>query len=245
MEGGNSPSDAVSAGRRFAARFTNPPRTFWIILSITLLFAAVGISVGGILCFSHSSAQAGPQLSRITLHGEQDVPRNQTATVDVSRSTVTYYITSRSNRSAIVLYDSQHGYVCYRPAEQHACYLRTMDPEDRETAQVMLSATEQRGDKLLLRNNQTKYYREFLGIVAGKQVDPNGLGEAIQALCEQTSIFWVQRADGKLHLLLQKRKATLVEDLNKSRAVLHKSEWAAKAGTGDLCFKIRPLFSHC
>lgn len=101
------------------------------------------------------------------------------------------------------------------------------------------------GDKLLLRNNQTKYYREFLGIVAGKQVDPNGLGEAIQALCEQTSIFWVQRADGKLHLLLQKRKATLVEDLNKSRAVLHKSEWAAKAGTGDLCFKIRPLFSHC
>ncbi|XP_042684031.1 BRICHOS domain-containing protein 5 isoform X2 [Centrocercus urophasianus] len=236
MEGGNSPSDAVSAGRRFAARFTNPPRTFWIILSITLLFAAVGISVGGILCFSHSSAQAGPQLSRITLHGEQDVPRNQTATVDVSRSTVTYYITSRSNRSAIVLYDSQHGYVCYRPAEQHACYLRTMDPEDRETAQ---------GDKLLLRNNQTKYYREFLGIVAGKQVDPNGLGEAIQALCEQTSIFWVQRADGKLHLLLQKRKATLVEDLNKSRAVLHKSEWAAKAGTGDLCFKIRPLFSHC
>lgn len=36
------------------------------------------------------------------------MPRNQTATVDVSRSTVTYYITSRSNRSAIVLYDSQH-----------------------------------------------------------------------------------------------------------------------------------------
>lgn len=36
------------------------------------------------------------------------MPRNQTATVDVSRSTVTYYITSWSNRSAIVLYDSQH-----------------------------------------------------------------------------------------------------------------------------------------
>ncbi|XP_010717819.1 BRICHOS domain-containing protein 5 [Meleagris gallopavo] len=196
MEGGNSPSDAVSAGRRLAARFTNPPRTFWIILSIALLFAAVGISIGGILGFSHGSAQAGPQLSRITLHGEQDVPRNQTATVDVSRSTVTYYITSQSNRSAIVLYDSQHGYVCYRLAEQHACYLRTMDPEDRETAQVMLSAAEQRGDTLLLRNNQTKYYREFLGIVAGEQVDPNGLGEAIQALCEQKYIFWVQRADG-------------------------------------------------
>ncbi|XP_021266755.1 BRICHOS domain-containing protein 5 isoform X2 [Numida meleagris] len=196
MEGGNSPSDTSSAGRRLAAQFTNPSRTFWIILSIALFFAAVGISVGGILGFSHSSAQAGPQLGRLTLHGEQDAPRNQTATVDVSRSTVTYYITSRSNRSAVVLYDSQHGYVCYRPVEQHACYLRTMDPEDRETAQVMLSAAEQRGDASLLRNNQTKYYREFLGIVAGEQVDPKGVGEAIQALCEQTPIFWVRRADG-------------------------------------------------
>lgn len=196
MEGGNGPSDAISAGRRLAARFTNPPRTFWVILSIALLFAAVGISTGVILGFSHSSAQAGPQLGRITLHGEQDAPRNQTATVDVSRSTVTYYITSRSNHSAIVLYDSQHGYVCYRPVEQRACYLRTMDPEDRETTQMMLSAAEQRGDTLLLQNNQTKYYREFLGIVAGEQADPKGLGEAIQALCEQTSIFWVRRADG-------------------------------------------------
>jgi len=49
--------------------------------------------------------------------------------------------------------------------------------------------------------------------VAGEQADPKGLGEAIQALCEQTSIFWVQRADGKLHLPLQKREAHLVKDL--------------------------------
>lgn len=48
-------------------------------------------------------------------------------------------------------------------------------------------------------NNQTKYYREFLGILAGQQVDPSGLGEAVQALCEQTPIFWVRRAGGKLH----------------------------------------------
>lgn len=46
-----------SQGRRLAARFTNPPRTFWVILSIALLFAAVGISTGVILGFSHSSAQ--------------------------------------------------------------------------------------------------------------------------------------------------------------------------------------------
>lgn len=55
------------------------------------------------------------------------------------------------------------------------------------------------GELLLQQNNQTKYYREFLGILAGQQVDPSGLGEAVQALCEQTPIFWVRRAGGKLH----------------------------------------------
>ncbi|XP_035195971.1 BRICHOS domain-containing protein 5 isoform X2 [Oxyura jamaicensis] len=176
---------AARAPRRLAAQFPGPPRTFWIILSVALFFAVVGISIGGILGFSPSPAQ-----------GEQDSPRNQTALVDASRSTVTYYVTSRSNRSAVVLYDSHKGYVCYRPAEQRACYLRRMDPGDRESTRVMLSASELRGDPLLQQNNQTKYYREFLGILAGEQVDPSGLGEAIQALCEQTPIFWVRRAQG-------------------------------------------------
>lgn len=52
-------------------------------------------------------------------------------------------------------------------------------------------------EELLHHNNQTKFYREFLGIVAGEQVEPRGLGEAVQALCEHTSIFWVQRGQGK------------------------------------------------
>uniref|UniRef100_U3IDH3 BRICHOS domain containing 5 n=1 Tax=Anas platyrhynchos platyrhynchos TaxID=8840 RepID=U3IDH3_ANAPP len=141
-------------------------------------------------------AQAGSQAVRVMLQGEQDPPRNQTALVDASRSTVTYYITSRSNRSAVVLYDSQNGYVCYRPAEQHACYLRRMEPGDRERN---YRDSFPQGELLLQQNNQTKYYREFLGILAGQQVDPSGLGEAVQALCEQTPIFWVRRAGGKLH----------------------------------------------
>lgn len=175
-------------------------------------------------------AQAGWQAVRVMLQGEQDPPRNQTALVDASRSTVTYYVTSRSNRSAVVLYDSQNvsvpeqgksnlpllpvplcpqyhaapggtlgmsshslpgmlpvlseaqprrllhrgetrqgqggmptaglsreraacsnrarfssqGYVCYRPAEQHACYLRRMEPGDRESTRVTLSTAELR-----------------------------------------------------------------------------------------------------
>nr|XP_047920913.1 BRICHOS domain-containing protein 5 isoform X3 [Anser cygnoides] len=195
MEGGNSTSSAVPADRRLAAQFPSPSRTFWIILSVALFFAVVGISTGGILGFSPSSAQAGSQAVRLPLQGEQDSPRNQTALVDASRSTVTYYVTSRSNRSAVVLYDSQNGYVCYRPAEQRACYLRRMEPGDRESTRAMLSTSELRDEPLLQRNNQTKYYREFLGVLAGEPVDPSGLGEAVQALCEQTPIFWVRRAE--------------------------------------------------
>lgn len=52
-------------------------------------------------------------------------------------------------------------------------------------------------EQLLQHNNQTRFYREFLGIVAGEQVEPRGLGEAVQSLCEHTSIFWVRRGHGK------------------------------------------------
>ncbi|NWS23044.1 BRID5 protein, partial [Pachyramphus minor] len=141
-------------------------------------------------------AQAGSQLVPLTLQGQQDPLRNQTALVDKSRSTVTYYVTSQSNLSAVVLYDSRNGYVCYKPVEQSTCYLRRMDPWDLQTLQAALNVSEQRAEQLLHHNNHTKYYREFLGIVAGEQVEPKGLGEAVQSLCEHTSIFWVRRGQG-------------------------------------------------
>ncbi|NXS54164.1 BRID5 protein, partial [Brachypteracias leptosomus] len=141
-------------------------------------------------------AQAGSHLVRLTHQGQQDPLRNQTALVDKSRSTVTYYITSQSNHTAVVLYDSRNGYVCYKPMEQHACYLRRMDTWDLQTLQTSLNTSEQRADQLLRQDNQTKYYQEFLGILAGEEVDPKSLGEAVQTLCEQTSIFWVRRGGG-------------------------------------------------
>ncbi|NXD87592.1 BRID5 protein, partial [Halcyon senegalensis] len=164
--------------------------------SIAFLFAVVGISIIGVLSFSPSSAQAGPQLVRLTLQGPQDLLRNQTASVDKSRGTVTYYVTSQSNHTAVVLYDSRNGYVCYKPEEQHECYLRRMDTWDLQALQTSLNVSEQRADQLLRHNNQTEYYREFLGIVAGEEVDPRSLGEAVQSLCEQTSIFWARRGVG-------------------------------------------------
>ncbi|NXX56909.1 BRID5 protein, partial [Scopus umbretta] len=165
-------------------------------LSVALFFAVVGIAIGGVLGFSRSSAQAGSQLVRLTLQGQQDPLRNQTALVDESRSTVTYYVTSQSNHTAVVLYDSRNGYVCYKPVERRACYLRRMDAWDLQTLRTPLNTSEQRVDQLLRQNNQTKYYREFLGIQAGEQADPKSLGEAVQTLCEQTSIFWVRRGQG-------------------------------------------------
>ncbi|XP_068002560.1 BRICHOS domain-containing protein 5-like [Melanerpes formicivorus] len=195
MEGGSSTSNA-SADRRAAAHLTAPSRTFWIILSAALFFAVVGISVLGILSFSPSSGQAGSQLIRLTLQEQQAPLRNQTALVDKARSTVTYYITSQSNRSTVVLYDSRNGYVCYKPVEQHTCYLRRMDSWDLQTLQTSLIMSEQTAHQLLPESNKTEYYREFLGILAGDKVDPKRLGEAVQTLCEQTSIFWVRRGEG-------------------------------------------------
>ncbi|KAL9836066.1 BRICHOS domain-containing protein 5, partial [Geothlypis trichas] len=183
-----------SQDRRATAHFPAPSRTFWIILSVALLFfAVVGVSVVGVLSFSPSSAQAGSQLLRVTLQGQQDPLRNQTAVVDKARSTVTYYITSQSNLSAVVLFDSRNGYVCYKPLEQRACYLRRMEPWD---LQMALNTSEHSAEQLLQPNNQTKFYREFLGIVAGEQLEPGALGEAVQSLCEHSSIFWVRRGHG-------------------------------------------------
>ncbi|NWS77799.1 BRID5 protein, partial [Crotophaga sulcirostris] len=141
-------------------------------------------------------AQAGSQLIRLTVQGQQEPPRNQTALLDTARNTITYYVTSQSNHSAVVLYDSRNGYVCYKPTEQRACYLRRMDAWDLQTLQAPLNASEHRVDQLLPQNNQTKYYREFLGILVGDEVDPKSLGEAVQALCERTAIFWVRRGEG-------------------------------------------------
>uniref|UniRef100_A0A8C5IL16 BRICHOS domain-containing protein n=1 Tax=Junco hyemalis TaxID=40217 RepID=A0A8C5IL16_JUNHY len=73
-------------------------------------------------------------LLEFPLNSQTCSPQNQTAVVDKARSTVTYYITSRSNLSAVVLYDSRNGYVCYKPLEQRACYLRRMEPWDLQMA---------------------------------------------------------------------------------------------------------------
>lgn len=48
-----------------------------------------------------------------------------------------------------------------------------------------------------LSGNETQRQTEFLGVLAASQVDVSTLEEPLQALCQDRSIHWTKRADGK------------------------------------------------
>ena len=93
---------------------------------------------------------------------------NQTTLVDVAQNMATIVVTPfQSNHSWAVLFDGQNvsglgrerewrcqgwprltylprhpqGYICYRPAEHQACYLRLMEAQDWETLQLLLNTS--------------------------------------------------------------------------------------------------------
>ncbi|XP_019662844.1 BRICHOS domain-containing protein 5 isoform X3 [Ailuropoda melanoleuca] len=77
---------------------------------------------------------------RLTLPSPGAPQSNQTVQVDVARNMATIRVTlAQSNRSWAVLFDGQSGCVCYRPLEHPACFLRPMEPRDRETLQLLVN----------------------------------------------------------------------------------------------------------
>ncbi|XP_060116990.1 BRICHOS domain-containing protein 5 [Heteronotia binoei] len=174
----------------------SPPRIFWLILSVILACVITCIAVAGVLRFTQSSSKPLFQVVRLNFQNRPGSQMNQSAFVDKSRNTVTYYVTSSSNRTTAVLFDGKNGYVCYKPAEQKNCYLRMMDGQDWETVQVSFDLSQHRVDQLPLPNDRTRYYREFLGIVPGRPVRPEEAGEVIRSLCEEMPIYWVKKKDG-------------------------------------------------
>ncbi|XP_069068375.1 BRICHOS domain-containing protein 5 [Pleurodeles waltl] len=60
----------------------------------------------------------------------------------------------------------------------------------------ILSAQTEKSEQLQLQHNQTKYYREFLGILSGRKVSLELVGEPVQILCENLPIYWVKRVEG-------------------------------------------------
>lgn len=119
------------------------------------------------------------------------------------------------------------------------------EPEQGSGGQSAFLGRSQQGpffqaEQLLQPNNQTKFYREFLGIVAGEQLEPRGLGEAVQGLCEHTSIFWVRRGHGKWGTPLGRASSSFSSASKRIRLCCTAADAAQdrlprpRTGTGDL-----------
>ncbi|XP_066496891.1 BRICHOS domain-containing protein 5 [Tiliqua scincoides] len=178
------------------AESKSPSRRFWVILAVILTCGIICTAVAGALSFPQRSPKPLLQVVRLNFPNRPASQGNQSAFVDKAKSTITYYVTSSSNQTTAVLFDNKNGYICYKPAEQNSCYLRLMDAKDRDTIQMSFNLSEHKVDPLPLPNDRTIYYREFLGIVSGRPVQPEEVGEAVQSLCEEVPIYWVKKKDG-------------------------------------------------
>ncbi|XP_072798558.1 BRICHOS domain-containing protein 5 isoform X4 [Vicugna pacos] len=86
------------------------------------------------------------------------------------------------------------GYVCYRPAEHPACFLRLMEPQDRETLQLLVNTSRPQGTRSP--SQDTHYAQELLAVLGSRKVDPARVGASVQHLCGKTPIYWARRAEG-------------------------------------------------
>ncbi len=51
--------------------------------------------------------------------------------------------------------------------------------------------------------NQTEKHTKFLGVLSGSRVDASTLQEPLQSLCQQASVYWTRRSEGKSKPMLQ------------------------------------------
>ncbi|XP_039102782.1 BRICHOS domain-containing protein 5 isoform X2 [Hyaena hyaena] len=132
---------------------------------------------------------------RLTHPSPRAPPSNQTAQVDATRNVATIRVTpAQSNRSWAVLFDGQSGCVCYRPSEHRACFLRLMEPQDRETLELLVNSSRAGGSHSASRD--TRYAQELLAVLGDREVDPTQVGESVRHLCTKTPIYWARRAEG-------------------------------------------------
>ncbi|XP_061256837.1 BRICHOS domain-containing protein 5 isoform X1 [Bos javanicus] len=125
------------------------------------------------------------------------MPRsNQTEQVDVAQNVATIWVTpAQSNHSWAVLFDGQSGCVCYRPSEHRACFLRLMEPQDRETLQLLVNTSQLQA--MQSPSQDTHYTQELLAVLGSQEVDPAQVGAPVRHLCAKTPIYWARRAEGK------------------------------------------------
>uniref|UniRef100_A0A8C0LLE0 BRICHOS domain containing 5 n=2 Tax=Canis lupus dingo TaxID=286419 RepID=A0A8C0LLE0_CANLU len=132
---------------------------------------------------------------RLTLPSPGATWSNQTAQVDAARDVATIWVTSvKSNRSWAVLFDGPSGCVCYRPLEHQACFLRLMEPRDRETLRLLVNTSRAQGSHGP--SHDTHHAQELLAVLGNHEVDPSLVGDSVRHLCTKTPIYWARRAEG-------------------------------------------------
>nr|XP_019568697.1 PREDICTED: BRICHOS domain-containing protein 5 isoform X1 [Rhinolophus sinicus] len=170
----------------------------WRAAGLLLLLLALAVAVavaGGLLGFAPRPSKPLLQILRLTLPSPRVYQSNQTAQVDVAQNMATIRVTpALSNRSWAVLFDGQSGCVCYRPPEHQACFLRLMEPRDRETLQLLVNTSRAQGSHSPSRD--THYAQELLAVLGSHEVDPAQVGASVRHLCEKTPIYWARRAKG-------------------------------------------------
>ncbi|XP_069502585.1 BRICHOS domain-containing protein 5 [Ambystoma mexicanum] len=171
-------------------------RIFWAFLAVILFVAVAGVTVVGILGFMDKKPKPLAEVVHLTFKNHQGFLTNQSAIMDPLSKTVTYTVTSLRNQTSVVLFDSKNSLVCYKPAEEKACFLRKMESRDVENIKTSVNISAPKNEQPLLQHNQTKYYREFLGILGGRKVSLELVGGPVQTLCENLPIYWVKRSDG-------------------------------------------------
>uniref|UniRef100_A0A3B4DQY2 BRICHOS domain-containing protein n=1 Tax=Pygocentrus nattereri TaxID=42514 RepID=A0A3B4DQY2_PYGNA len=140
------------------------------------------------------SKQSSLQVVRITVPDAPASLINQSALVDKHNNIVTYYVTSQTNHTSTVLFDINHGLICYKPDDQDTCFLRQMETSDYENMHVLLNESQQ---QVWLVGNETQRHTEFLGVLAGSHVKASTLQEPLHTLCQQGPVYWTRKADGE------------------------------------------------
>ncbi|XP_033285006.1 BRICHOS domain-containing protein 5 isoform X2 [Orcinus orca] len=167
------------------------------LLLLLLALATAGAVAGGLLGFAHSPLKPLLQTLRLTLPSPRVPWSNQTEQVDVAQNVATIRVTpAQSNRSWAVLFDGQSGCVCYRPSEHRACFLRLMEPRDRETLQLLVNTSWPQGTRSP--SQDTHYAQELLAVLGSREVDPAQVGASVRKLCAKTPIYWARRAESEL-----------------------------------------------
>ncbi|XP_036427656.1 BRICHOS domain-containing protein 5 isoform X1 [Colossoma macropomum] len=178
-----------------------PHRVFWGSLTATLLIIIIALIVSGKLALQPET-ESSLQVVRITVPDPPAALINQSALVDKHNNIVTYYVTSQTNHTSTVLFDINHGLICYKPDNQDTCFLRQMETSDYENMHVLLNESQQQMSQVWLVGNETQRHTEFLGVLAGSHVEASTLQEPLHTLCQQGPVYWTRKADGPKERLI-------------------------------------------